>query len=164
MVPVRSLTKCPDLPFTWFTVGVQRDSSVLVPGDVVNLSTSDSSIVPCDMFLLSGDAIINESMLTGESVPVSKVPAKDDDLFKWRESRVDNPKAFMYGGTHIIRIRGSLAAEGQGQPALGLVVRTGVGFGTSSFQLPMIRRFQYHEGCSDSLHALSQTYRLQVLS
>ncbi|KAF8919770.1 hypothetical protein CPB85DRAFT_1373089 [Mucidula mucida] len=104
---------------------VQRDSSVLVPGDVVNLSTSDSSIVPCDMFLLSGDAIINESMLTGESVPVSKVPAKDDDLFKWRESRVDNPKAFMYGGTHIIRIRGSLAAEGQGQPALGLVVRTG---------------------------------------
>ena len=91
----------------------------------MNLSASDSSLVPCDMFLMSGDAIINESMLTGESVPVSKIPAKDEDLYQWRVSRTDNPKAVMYGGTRIIRIRGSLASDGQGQPALGLVTRTG---------------------------------------
>ena len=106
-------------------LGLQRDSTDLVPGDVVNLSTSDSTLVPCDMFLLSGDAIVNESMLTGESVPVSKVPVKDDDLLKWRESRTDNPKAFMYGGTRVIRIRGNITSTGEGQPALGLVTRTG---------------------------------------
>ena len=39
--------------------------------------------LPADMFLLSGDAIVNESMLTGESVPVSKIPIKNEDLAAW---------------------------------------------------------------------------------
>ena len=58
-------------------------------GDIINLSTSQISIVPADMFLLSGDAIVNESMLTGESVPVSKVPAKDSDLVQWKEEKAE---------------------------------------------------------------------------
>ncbi|KIY66889.1 P-type ATPase [Cylindrobasidium torrendii FP15055 ss-10] len=106
---------------TW----LQCDSTELVPGDVVNLSTTESALVPCDMFLLSGDAIINESMLTGESVPVTKTPLKDEDLTNWRESKKDNPKSFMYGGTRIIRIRGAVATEGEGLPAMGLITRTG---------------------------------------
>lgn len=78
------------------------------------------------MFLLSGDAIVNESMLTGESVPVSKSPAKDEDLARWRDSREENAKAFMYGGTRVVRIRGTMTADpGQGRPALALVARTG---------------------------------------
>ena len=81
------------------------------------------------MFLLSGDAIVNESMLTGESVPVSKIPIKNEDLARWKDSvdaMGDMTKSFLYAGTRVVRIRGGLATDGRpGAPALGLVVRTG---------------------------------------
>lgn len=78
------------------------------------------------MFLLSGDAIVNESMLTGESVPVSKIPVKDEDLLNWKENQPENPKTYMYGGTRVIRIRGALSSDGGlGRPALAMVARTG---------------------------------------
>ncbi len=97
----------------------------MAPGDIINLSTSQLSAVPADLFLLGGDAIINESMLTGESVPVSKIPMKDDDLNKWREEKQENPKCFLYGGTRIVRIRGPYTQDGNGKPATALVARTG---------------------------------------
>lgn len=77
------------------------------------------------MYLLSGDAIVNESMLTGESVPVSKVPMKDEDLVKWRDEKTENSRSFMYGGTRVVRVRGIVGPDGVGKAALGLVVRTG---------------------------------------
>ncbi|KAG7098658.1 hypothetical protein E1B28_000574 [Marasmius oreades] len=104
----------------------EKDSTELVPGDLINLSSSQLPIVPSDLFLLSGDAIVNESMLTGESIPVSKVPVKDDDLMKWKSGRSENPKAFLYGGTKIVRIRGAMSVDSVvGRPALALVARTG---------------------------------------
>lgn len=78
------------------------------------------------MFLLSGDAVLNESMLTGESVPVSKAPAKDDDIVKWRNNKPENSKCFFYGGTRVVRVRGGFGADGLVRPALGLVARTGM--------------------------------------
>ncbi|KAF7321673.1 Cation-transporting ATPase [Mycena kentingensis (nom. inval.)] len=108
---------------TWLT----RESSELVPGDVVNISGSQlSSLIPADMFLLSGDAIVNESMLTGESVPVSKTPAKEEDLARWRESKSETARSFLYAGTRVVRIRGAFSAESSStQPALAIVARTG---------------------------------------
>ncbi|KAJ7346731.1 hypothetical protein DFH08DRAFT_869152 [Mycena albidolilacea] len=107
---------------TWVT----RDSAQLVPGDVVNISSSQMSLIPADMFLLSGDAIVNESMLTGESVPVSKVPAKDEDLVRWRDAKDEASKSFLYAGTRVVRIRGTFTIDGgPGHPALALVARTG---------------------------------------
>ena len=101
----------------------------LVSGDIVNLSSVPLTLVPADLFLMSGDAIVNESMLTGESVPVSKAPIKDVDLVKWRDTAAITPeiaKSFLYAGTRVIRVRGSMTADGgTGGPALGMVVRTG---------------------------------------
>ena len=56
------------------------NSEELVPGDVFEVSTAFSAIVPCDAIILDGDCIVNESMLTGESIPVSKVSIKEDEL------------------------------------------------------------------------------------
>lgn len=44
------------------------DASELVPGDLVKLSLG--SIVPADVTLLQGDVLLDQSMLTGESLPV----------------------------------------------------------------------------------------------
>ncbi|KII92069.1 hypothetical protein PLICRDRAFT_103455 [Plicaturopsis crispa FD-325 SS-3] len=110
-------------------IWMQRESTALVPGDIVNLSSSQLFSVPADMFLLSGDAIVNESMLTGESIPVSKIPVGDYELVKWKELKdidAEGTRCFLYAGTRVVRIRGALAADGStGRPALALVVRTG---------------------------------------
>lgn len=97
-----------------------------MPGDVINLSNSQLALVPADLFLLSGDAILNESMLTGESVPVSKIPAKEDDFTRWQEAKDESSKSMLYGGTKVVRIRGVVTPDGNGKPALALVVRTGM--------------------------------------
>jgi cation-transporting ATPase 13A2 len=114
------------------------DCSDLVPGDIFDASDPDLTIFPCDALLLSGDAIVNESMLTGESVPVSKIPVKDDNLKAMaREEKngssevdPDMAKHYMFCGTKIIRIRaagGGGAAGGKVEQsmALALVARTG---------------------------------------
>ena len=110
-------------------LGKERDSTSLVPGDIINLNNPPLTTFPADVFLLSGDAIVNESMLTGESVPVSKVPIRDDGLIKWKDVKDisgDLSKSLLYAGTRVVRIRSALTTDGSnGPPALGLVVRTG---------------------------------------
>ena len=56
----------------------QIDSVELVPGDVIEIPENDS--LPCDLCLLTGSCIVNEAMLTGESIPVIKnsIPYTND--------------------------------------------------------------------------------------
>lgn len=42
----------------------------LVPGDIIVLK--EGQIINCDLKLLSGNLLVNESSLTGEIVPVPK--------------------------------------------------------------------------------------------
>ena len=59
-------------PYHW----IPTSSADLVPGDLIQLSAP--SIVPCDVIVVGGLAVVNEATLTGESVPQMKVPLESD--------------------------------------------------------------------------------------
>lgn len=107
------------------------DSSQLVPGDVFDAADADLSVIPADCLLLSGDAIVNESMLTGESVPISKSPITDQLVPALQSPRTDLAnhlaKHFLFSGTKIIRVRPAVGsgADAQDMAAKAMVVRTG---------------------------------------
>ncbi|KAK4701843.1 hypothetical protein P7C70_g4386, partial [Phenoliferia sp. Uapishka_3] len=110
---------------------VTGDSADLVPGDLVDLSEASMHTFPADFVLLSGDAIVNESMLTGESVPVSKVPVEDESVALISSSGGEVPaelsRHVVFSGTKIVRIRQTTPPGiGGGEPeALAMVIRTG---------------------------------------
>ena len=109
----------------WRTI----ESSELVPGDVYELSDPSLGLFPCDSLLLAGDCIVNESMLTGESVPVSKTPATDEalELMDLGATSIhpNLTKHFLFSGTKIVRARRPQSHEGEEAVALGMAVRTG---------------------------------------
>lgn len=50
-------------------------SDQLVVGDLLEIQ--GNRVVPCDLVLLNGACIVNESILTGESIPVVKNPMEE---------------------------------------------------------------------------------------
>lgn len=106
---------------------VDTESSTLVPGDVYDAADARLTVMPADSVLLTGDAIMNESMLTGESVPISKAPVTDAALAALQHARGDVSSAlakhFLFAGTKVIRIRPTVTAEETSAQAV--VVRTG---------------------------------------
>ena len=74
------------------------DSTDLVPGDVIVVPEGMS--LPCDMVLLSGSAIVNEAMLTGESIPVMKssIPLVSSEVYSEKGSQ----KHTLFGGSSVI--------------------------------------------------------------
>ncbi|GAV04816.1 hypothetical protein RvY_15037 [Ramazzottius varieornatus] len=107
-------------------------SETLVPGDIILIPTNGGKVV-CDAVLLTGQCIVNESSLTGESVPVSKVAvssADKDQLFTVRAYT----RNMISCGSKILQSRGA-----DGQLAKAMVIRTG--FMTSKGEL--IRSIMY---------------------
>ncbi|CAK7267935.1 hypothetical protein SEPCBS119000_002800 [Sporothrix epigloea] len=110
----------------WRTIS----SGDLVPGDVYEVSDPSLTQFPSDSLLLSGDCIVNESMLTGESVPVSKSPATNTSL---RLLDLAAPtilpevaKHFLFCGTKIVRARKPQEGRDEEEAvALAMVLRTG---------------------------------------
>jgi magnesium-transporting ATPase (P-type) len=93
-------------------------SSALVPGDVIIVP--EDKVMPCDLVMLSGSCIVNESMLTGESVPVIKnclTTTRD-----WYDPNVPDKskKHTLYSGTKAIQTRST-----DGSPVVAMVIRTG---------------------------------------
>ncbi|MFN3301722.1 MAG: magnesium-translocating P-type ATPase [Patescibacteria group bacterium] len=73
------------------------DKKFLVPGDIVLLEAG--SIVPADLRILKvKDFLIDESILTGESVPVSKIPQH----FEKEPKEIFEAKNIAFSGTSVI--------------------------------------------------------------
>lgn len=120
-------------------------SEELVPGDVFEVDPS-LSVIPCDALLINGECVVNESMLTGESVPVSKIVANNDTISYLIES-FTHPvlaKSLLYNGTKLLKTKSS-----NEEPPLGLVVKTG--FNTTkgslvrSMLFPKPHGFKFYE-------------------
>ncbi|XP_044145829.1 probable cation-transporting ATPase 13A5 isoform X3 [Bufo gargarizans] len=97
------------------------ESKYLVPGDVLIISEK-KFYLPCDALLLTGGCVTNEGMLTGESVPVTKVPLPNvDNIIPWKLHSGENYRAHMlYCGTEVIKTK--LPPEGF---VKALVLKTG---------------------------------------
>ncbi|XP_008264911.1 polyamine-transporting ATPase 13A3 isoform X3 [Oryctolagus cuniculus] len=107
-------------------------STDLVPGDVMIIPLN-GTVMPCDAVLISGTCIVNESMLTGESVPVTKtnLPNPSVDI-KGMADEFYSPETHkrhtLFCGTTVIQTRFYT-----GELVKAIVVRTG--FSTSKGQL-----------------------------
>uniref|UniRef100_A0A8C3MTD7 Cation-transporting ATPase n=1 Tax=Geospiza parvula TaxID=87175 RepID=A0A8C3MTD7_GEOPR len=84
----------------------ELESHYLVPGDLLILKEG-KTLLPCDAILVSGQCTVNESMLTGESIPVTKIHLPQADNFKpWRVyCAEDYRKHVLFCGTEVIQTK-----------------------------------------------------------
>ncbi|XP_077343608.1 putative cation-transporting ATPase 13A4 [Lithobates pipiens] len=97
------------------------ESRYLVPGDIVVL-TGKNFFMSCDAILINGTCVVNEGMLTGESIPVTKTQLPHQDkTMPWKQySGEDYKRHILFCGTEVIQTEST--AQG---PAKAIVLRTG---------------------------------------
>ncbi|KJE95551.1 ATPase type 13A2 isoform 3, variant [Capsaspora owczarzaki ATCC 30864] len=119
-------------------------SDDLAPGDLLVIP-AEGLVLSCDAVLLSGKCIVNESMLTGESVPVTKspLPLQDEELRPPKYNPDGDKKHTLYCGTRVIQTR-----QPAGSRVLAMVVRTGFytakGFLIRSILYPKPSKFRFY--------------------
>jgi len=75
----------------------------LLPGDICSIVRSKSDVmVPCDMLLLRGSCILDESMLTGEAVPQMKEPIESCPGNEVLEMENHRKLYILSGGTKVV--------------------------------------------------------------
>ena len=123
----------------------------------------ESSPLTCDMLILSGSAIVNEAMLTGESVPqikesINKVEHEFNNIFDYKSKHKNN---VLFSGTKIVKISSS-EEESDRLPkkvkiyppdngCVCLVLKTG--FGTSQGKLLRTVLYSSERSTGDSSEA-----------
>lgn len=114
----------------------------LVPGDCLVLP-QEGLLLPCDAVLLAGECLVNESMLTGESVPVLKTPLPASDRTYSSEGE---RRHTLFCGTQLIQAKGG-GQEGRG--AIAVVTSTGFftakGSLVSSIMYPQPTNFRFYQ-------------------
>lgn len=88
---------------------IDVSSDDLVPGDVIEIPRN-GCVMQCDAVLVAGNCIVNESMLTGESVPVTKTPLPNPKVSKSQDDSKffnlkEHSRHVLFCGTHVIQTR-----------------------------------------------------------
>ena len=83
------------------TINSTINSSEIVPGDI--LYVPEGYKMPCDAILLNGECVINEAMLTGESIPAIKSPLPNDNNMIQDENSIKNH--YLFCGTEVVQNR-----------------------------------------------------------
>ena len=126
---------------------IEINSTELVPGDICEIPENGLSM-PCDMILISGSVLVNESILKGESTPVIKVRmTKVDEIFDTND--IDCEKYILFAGSKIIQKRKMENSE-----PYGIVFRTGF----NSFKGSIISSILNQEEGSDKFFRDSIKY------
>jgi cation-transporting ATPase 13A3/4/5 len=100
-------------------------STSLVPGDVVSIP--DSILVPADIVLIEGIVVVDEAMLTGETMPVKKLPTLETSDLATRDRKYQKDH-LLSAGTRVISASSSAMASSAREldrPVMGVVVATG---------------------------------------
>jgi cation-transporting ATPase 13A1 len=133
----------------------QISSFELLPGDIVSVSPSrgpnsqeQEELIPCDMLVLRGSCIVDESMLTGESVPQMKEPIESEfpespngqsrtGEDRRLEIESDGKLRILFGGTKLVQhtppAKSTTALRAPDNGCVCYVLRTG--FSTSQGKL-----------------------------
>lgn len=74
-------------------------STELVPGD--RIVVENKMQLPADLLILKGDAVVNESMLSGEATPVQKEAATSSSASL---SISKHKKNILFGGTKVLKV------------------------------------------------------------
>ncbi|XP_077412443.1 polyamine-transporting ATPase 13A3-like [Vanacampus margaritifer] len=135
--------------------GVQQVMSTeLAPGDVITIP-ANGMIMPCDAALICGTCTVDESMLTGESVPVTKnsVPSSGENAERVYNTE-EHKQHTLFCGSHVIQSRNYA-----GELVKVVVVRTG--FSTEKGQL--IRSILYPKPTNFKLHRHAKQFLLWLV-
>jgi cation-transporting ATPase 13A1 len=159
---VRTLTEFRSLSLKPFDIYVLRSnewklvkSDLLVPGDIVSIVRSgEESAVPCDVLILSGNCIVNEAMLSGESTPLLK------ESIRLREGQDEldlngvDKNHTLHGGTKVLQVTNTEACPFNAPDAgsIGYVLKTG--FGTSQGELVRTMVYSTERVSANNLEAL----------
>lgn len=111
------------------SIPTEKLSSELVPGDVIILpkhKMNKNYIMECDAVLMTGSCLMDESMLTGESVPVPKIPLVENPNTIY--SPTVHKSNTLFSGTKLLNVYTK-----QNTDVTAIVVRTG--FSTTKGEL-----------------------------
>lgn len=99
-----------------------------MPGDIIELKPGYEIQMACDAVLLNGNCIVNESMLTGESIPVIKTALNSAETHDQNYNVETHKRNTLFNGTKVMQTRNY-----ENKRVLALVIRTG--FNTSKGEL-----------------------------
>ncbi|KAM9351292.1 polyamine-transporting ATPase 13A2 isoform 2-T2 [Symphorus nematophorus] len=123
----------------------------LVPGDCL-IIPQEGLLLPCDAALLAGECLVNESMLTGESVPVLKTPLPAGEGTYSSETE---RRHTLFCGTQLIQAKGGGPG---GSGAVAVVTSTGFftakGNLVSSILYPQPTNFRFYQDAAKFLFIL----------